>query len=358
MRALAAVVVVLLAACATPEPRRLHFGVDEAPEGKGLVWPQPPEVPRYLYAGALTGEANFVSANGKPEGRAKSLLRWLVGLDGAVKQPVVLQRPAMGVADEAGRIYVSDASRQGVYVFDAPAGELKVWEYAEPNRRFVAPSGLARLADGTLAVADAQLGVVARLDPRGAPLASIGRGLLKRPTGVAADAATGHLFVADTYAHDIKVFDAAGQLLATFGARGEAPGEFNYPTYLAYSAGELYVTDTMNSRVQVLDAATGAPLRALGTRGLFVGNLVRPKGVAVDSERNVYVVESYYDHLLVYDRTGRFLMGFGGVGLGSGKFYLPAGVWVDERNRVFVADMFNGRVMVFQFLGGGADGEP
>jgi hypothetical protein len=33
-------------------------------------------------------------------------------------------------------------------------------------------------------------------------------------------------------------------------------------------------------------------------------------------------------------------------------------VWTDSRNRVFVADMFNGRVVLFQFLGGGADGEP
>ena len=351
-------VVALLAACAAPEPRRLHLGVNEAPEGKRLLWPPAPEVPRYLYAGALTGEDNFVAPNGASEGRARSFFRWLVGLDAASAQPTVLQRPGNGVVDEAGRIYVSDMSRQGVFVFDAPGGELKLWEYAEPQRRFVAPSGMARTAAGMLLVADAELGVVARLDPQGAPLASLGRGVLKRPTGVATDATTGRVFVADTYAHAIKVFDDTGHLLRSFGRRGEAPGEFNYPTHLAYAAGELYVTDTMNHRIQVLDALTGAARRAIGTRGLYVGNLVRPKGVAVDSEGNVYVIESYYDHLLVFDRNGRFLMGFGGVGQGSGKFYLPAGVWVDDRDRVFVADMFNGRVMVFQFLGGGADGEP
>jgi len=71
----------------------------------------------------------------------------------------------------------------------------------------------------------------------------------------------------------------------------------------------------------------------------------------------VYVVESYYDHLLVFNRRGEFLMPIGGVGQETGKFYLPAGVWVDGRNRVFVADMFNGRVMVFQFLGGEAESQ-
>ena len=111
------------------------------------------------------------------------------------------------------------------------------------------------------------------------------------------------------------------------------------------------MADTMNARVQVFDLA-GKALLQVGQRGLYLGNLVRPKGVAVDAEGNIYVVESYHDHLLVYDKTGRFLMAIGGTGKANGEFYLPAGVWTDRDNRIFVADMFNGRVVVFQFLGG------
>ena len=66
----------------------------------------------------------------------------------------------------------------------------------------------------------------------------------------------------------------------------------------------------------------------------------------------MYVVESMYDRLLVFDAEGRLLLAIGGTGRDIGRFYLPAGVWVDARNRVYVADMFNGRVVVFQFLGG------
>ena len=94
-------------------------------------------------------------------------------------------------------------------------------------------------------------------------------------------------------------------------------------------------------------------VRKFGQRGLYLGNLVRPKGVAVDSEGNVYVVESYYDSLLVFSTRGEFLLPIGGTGTATGRFYLPAGVWVDARNRVHIADMFNGRVVLFQFLGGG-----
>lgn len=354
-RGFALLLVILLAACAAPEKRRLHFGVDEAPEGKRMLWPQPPEIPRYLYAGTLTGEQNFVGGE-QPSG-LRRVFDWIVGLAGEPAEPMVLQRPMTGVVDEAGRVYITDVSRAGVFVFDGVGGQLQVWSIAEGRQPFSAPAGIARAADGTLFVADAELGFVARLDAKGAPLGAIGRGVLRRPTGLARDAASGRLFVADTYAHDIKVFGPDGQLQTVLGRRGESAGEFNFPTHLAYADGELYVTDTMNSRVQVIDAASGAARRSVGERGLFVGNLVRPKGVAVDSERNLYVIESYHDHLLIYDRKGQFLMGFGGLGMTTGRFYLPAGVWTDALNRVFIADMFNGRVVVFQFLGGGADGE-
>jgi hypothetical protein len=114
--------------------------------------------------------------------------------------------------------------------------------------------------------------------------------------------------VADTYAHDIKVFDDAGALLHVIGRRGSADGEFNFPTHLAWAQGELYVTDTLNNRIQVLGAEGQVLQRKFGERGLQLGQLVRPKGVSVDGEGNVYVVESYYDSLLVFSPRGEFLL--------------------------------------------------
>jgi DNA-binding beta-propeller fold protein YncE len=266
----------------------------------------------------------------------------------------VLQRPVTGASDEHGRIYVTDASRQAVFVFDEKGGELLVWDKAQGLTSFVSPVGIAPGPDGQVFVADAELGFVARLDRAGNPVGQIGKGILKRPAGVARDPAQRLIYVADTYAHDVKVFDERGRLARVIGRRGDAKGEFNYPTHLSFARGELYVTDTMNSRIQVFSAGGEVLERSFGTRGLNVGDLVRPKGVAVDNEANVYVIESYYDHLLVFGRNGEFLLPIGGTGQETGRFFLPAGVWVDSRNRVFVADMFNGRVVVFQFLGGGA----
>ncbi len=354
MKALAALaLLLLLTGCASSDivRGRLHYGLADAPEGARLTWPPAPEVPRYAYAGTLVGEPNFRQEGDAPSALAR-LGRWIAGLDGSSQPPRVLQRPGALIGDDAGRLYVADGSRQAVFVFDEKAGELQLWEQADALRRFVAPAGVA-VGAGRVFVSDAELGAVFVLGPDGTPLATWGAGRLQRPTGLARDPQRRQLYVADTYAHDIKVFDENGSLLRTLGRRGNGEGEFNFPSHLAWAQGELYVTDTMNHRVQVFDAEGKLRRPPLGQPGAVVGNFVRPKGVGVDGEGNVYVVESYHDSLLVFSHAGEFLLPIGGTGTATGRFYLPAGVWVDGRNRVHVADMFNGRIVLFQFLGGG-----
>lgn len=344
----------LVAGCGGAQGVRGEFRLqlDETAVRNPVMWPTPPEVPRYMYAGELIGERNFVDTSEGVERGAKNVFNWLVGLFEEQPEEVTLQRPQAGVVDASGRVLVTDTSRNAVYVFDEAQSELQIWEFADGLQRFRGPIGIALGRNGEVLVSDAELGHVVRLDSTGKPVGAIGKGLFKRPTGLARDPVRGLVYVADTHAHDVKVFDDDGNLVKIIGYRGDGEGQFNYPTHLAFARGELYVTDTMNNRVQVFNGDGELVERAFGRRGLYVGQMVRPKGVAVDDEGNVYVVEGYYDHLLVYNGAGEFLLGIGGTGAGTGKFFLPAGTWIDSHNRVFVADMFNGRVAVFQFLGG------
>lgn len=348
------IVALLLGGCATTLQEKAVFSlaVDLPKEARGVVWPPQAdgEIPRYFYAGELRGESNFVKPKHEGEDARNVILRFFDVVIG-VEPPLQLDRPQSGTVDDNGRILVTDIGRAAVFVFDVDQGRLVVWEIAEGLKHFVAPVGIAKGPDGQIFVADAELDLVARLDRDGNPMEPIGKGKLSRPNGVAYEAATRRIFVADTEAHQIKVFDLAGELLTTLGKRGDGVGEFNYPTHIAIFDEKLYVTDTMNARVQVLSTPTGRYLGTVGRRGLYIGNLVRPKGVAADSEHNIYVVESYFDYLLVYNRRGEFLMPIGGVGDGVGSFHLPAGVWIDAKNRIFVADMMNNRVAVFQFMG-------
>ena len=340
----------LLSGCAETK-FTMNVDIENLGGPNARVWPPAPETPRFRYVGQLTGEQNFIAEGGDKRSAGVKLFYWLVGLVGFEEEKVVLKRPQTGMTDAQGRVYVTDVANHAVFVFDQPDGKLQVWKTAQGRRNFVTPVGIAAGPRGEVLVADAELGIVARLDHEGKPLGAFGLNLLERPTGLARDAQRGRIYVADTHAHDIKVFDDEGRLIDTLGRRGEGDTELNFPTHIAFAGDRLYVTDSMNARVQVFDP-DGRHVRTFGRRGMYYGDMTRPKGVAVDASGNIYVVESYYDHLLVFDSEGRFLMPLGGTGKEVGQFYLPAGVWNDARGRVYIADMFNGRVEIFQFLGG------
>lgn len=342
---------------ATRERPTFTLNVD-AMHDKRLVFPpeEDGDVPRYLYLGHLYGDRNLP----EPESKVANPLQYLGKLLELIKgeePPREIYRPQAGAVDMDGRILVADRGGASVYVFDAKTPSLDVWKQADGARSFVSPVGVAIGHEGVVLVTDSELALVARLNSNGQSIGPIGKGHLTRPTGIAYEPESKRIFVVDTADHQVKLFDVDGGLLDVWGERGDRPGEFNYPTYVAVSAGKLYVADTMNARVQILSTKTGAHLATIGKLGMYVGNMVRPKGVAVDGEGNIYVVESYYDHLLVYNKRGEYLMPIGGVGSEAGQFHLPSAVWVDSRNRIFVADTLNSRVSVFQFLGGGSESE-
>ena len=314
------------------------------------VWPPAPETARYRFVGELTGEENFEaldkdSANEK----VRDFFRAIVGLGAGSGFRNILQRPQSGTVDTTGRIFVTDASRLAIFVFDEAAGALSIWDQASESSSFVSPVGIAIAANGDILVADSELAGVFRLSPQGEPLSVMGMGDLTRPTGLAIDVASGKVFVADTGEHDVKVFSNDGRLIDIIGRQGDTESTFNAPTHLSFHNGKLFVTDTFNARVQVFDSE-GHYLLSLGERGLYLGNLVRPKGVTTDAHGNIYVIESFHDYLLVYDSKGQFLLPIGGTGSGVGEFYLPAGLWSDSRGRIYIADMFNGRVVILQYL--------
>ena len=350
---LSAFTLLVFASCAQTPTEMSYFPEAGDSDEKGAhLWPSLPEVPRYRYTGQLLGEQNFGPAERSDPGIGETVFRWIVGLGaGFQSDPRVLVRPQSGMVEDSGRIIVTDVGRGALFVFDPFQGKLFIWDSADKGEAFSTPVGVTAGVEGEILVADAELHRVVRLRRDGKPLGSFGEDSLSRPTGLVRDPVRGRVYVADTRAHDIKVFDDAGTLVNRIGRQGTAPGEFNAPTHISLMNDRLYVTDTLNARVQIL-SMDGQPLKTVGKRGLYVGNLTRPKGVTVDNDGNLYVVESYYDHLLVFSQDGKFLLPIGGTGSEIGQFYLPAGIWSDGRGRVFVADMYNGRIVIFQYLGG------
>lgn len=314
------------------------------------MWPAPPNVPRYIYMGDLRGESNLITDSKEKKSTVSRFFSALVGL-GSESIPLVdLLRPQHGTVDEKGRIYVADPGRQSVFVFDEMTSEFTVWNESQSDIPFRSPISIALVEDQVL-VTDSEQGLVYVFNPQGEIIRKFGSFILKRPTGIAYDPVRKRIFVSDTDEHSIRVFNIEGALLDTFGSKGTKPGQYNHPTFLQYQDDKLYVVDSLNARIQILDMQDNS-IQIIGRRGLYVGNFTRPKGIALDSDGNLYITESYYDHLLIFNPDGEFLMSIGGSGQKAGQFAQPTGVWIDHKDRLFVSDMLNSRVSIFQYLGG------
>ena len=106
----------------------------------------------------------------------------------------------------------------------------------------------------------------------------------------------------------------------------------------------------MNFRVQVLDP-DGKPVATFGGIGDAYGQLARAKGIALDSDGNIYVVDAAFNNFQIFNREGQVLLAVGVAGLAPGQFWLPAGAAIDDKDRVYVVDQYNRRVQIFQYLG-------
>jgi sugar lactone lactonase YvrE len=91
----------------------------------------------------------------------------------------------------------------------------------------------------------------------------------------------------------------------------------------------------------------------------MAGYFAQPKGLALDREDRLYVVDANFEAVQLFDQGGNLLMAFGREGHGPGEFWLPAGISIDASGRIWVADSFNHRLQVFEQLPapGGANGK-
>lgn len=316
-------------------PRQVTFTPSEP-----LVWPKPPAQPRIRFLRSIAGPQDI--------GLRKSLLQTLgEAIFGRSEEWMV--RP-VGVAARDGVLYVADPGSQALYIFDLDQRSFQKVAKAG-GQDLVSPIGVA-VGAGVIYLSDSYLGQILVFDRGGRFLQAFGARELQRPTGLAFDPRSRRLYVADTSAHRIAIYNQEGTLEGSFGTRGKGNGEFNYPTHLWLAGkGLLYVVDALNYRVQIFDR-DGRFVAKFGRHGDGSGDLASPKGVGVDAQGHIYVVDALFDAVQIFDHKGQLLLIFGERGIRPGQFWLPAGLSIDERGRIYVADSYNQRVQVFQFLGG------
>jgi DNA-binding beta-propeller fold protein YncE len=75
-----------------------------------------------------------------------------------------------------------------------------------------------------------------------------------------------------------------------------------------------------------------------------------PKGVASDSEGTIYVVDTLFDNVQLFDEKGEFLLTLGSRGIGQGEFWMPSGIFIDGGDKLYVCDTYNQRIQIFEIM--------
>ena len=278
-------------------------------------------------------------------------------LDVMVGAPDVhfMVRPFSVVSDSHGRIIVTDPGAGGVHIFDLKEQKYKFITRKEKTKEaMTTPQCVAVDAQDNIYVTDSELGKIFVFEPGGKFSRVIGslkhgEGYFKHPTGIAVDSAAQRIYVTDTWRDQIFVMDMQGSVLQRIGKSGSGEGEFNFPTELRLDGPNLMVLDAMNFRVQALDRS-GTFQFAIGQLGDVRGEIFRPKGLGIDSEGHLYVVEGQSALVQVFDRRGQLLYYFGKKGTGFGDFQLPTGLFIDREDHVYVVDSYNRRVQMFRYF--------
>lgn len=330
----------MLTGCVTPAPEPESF------DPSTLVYPPPPETPRFYYDSTLWGSASVVEETAEDR-----LRRFATGESARGKG---FAKP-FGIVAQDGRIFVTDTVSRHVHVLDFPRRR-----YYEIGRkgvgRLAKPLGIALDRAGRVYVVDGTAQRVLVYDLEGNYETAIGTAEdFDRPSGIAVSPDGDRVYVLDTGGvdnsnHRVLVFDGNGRRIGRIGGRGREDGQFNLPLDCALGPdGRLYVLDTGNFRVQVF-GADGGFQRSFGEAGRFPGQFGHPRGIALDAEGKVYVSDTSFGVFQIFDDQGRILMSVGerSEAGGPGKFILPAGIAVDVDGRIYMVDQFFRKIELFR----------
>jgi sugar lactone lactonase YvrE len=226
---------------------------------------------------------------------------------------------------------------------------------------------------------------------------------INRPYGVGVDVG-GNVYVTDTYNHRIRfvakisgtsfgqsmtanyIYTIAGDGSGTYGGNGgvATSAGVRYPSRTALdSLGNLYITDTSNSRLRIVAKTSGTYFgQAMTAHSIYTlagtgaasfsgdggpaasASMSSPLGVSVDGGGNIYLVERDNNRIRVIAHANGGLFGISmtanyiytivGGGQGSyegdgkisnaGPLYTPYGVATDTNGNIYLADSNNNRI--------------
>jgi DNA-binding beta-propeller fold protein YncE len=188
-------------------------------------------------------------------------------------------------------------------------------------------------------------------DRDGRFIRSFGEGVLTEAHYIGIDK-NDQVYCADPGDHTVKVFSAEGELMMTLGTPGQVggPGEpFNKPAKAVVSpAGDIFVADGYGQNRVHRFSADGRLLLSWGAPGAGPGQFNVPHGIALDPRGQVLVSDRLNNRIQVFDAAGGLLS------IWESGFSTPHDLCVGKGGEVYVID---GEVTAGRFSVLSSDGQ-
>jgi hypothetical protein len=292
--------------------------------GEVAIFPPPPDTTRIQFLSRISSSEDI-----KP--RKSAFWRYIFGEE----PPVAIQKP-YGIASSRGKIVVCDVKTLGLDIIDLEKKEFQVFI---PKGRGMLKKPINCDIDqaGFIYVADIQRHQIVIFSPDLQYMGSIGSPNDLTPVDVEVDETS--IYVTDKDHHVVKIYDKlTHDLTAEIPQAAPKTPEYLYnPINLDVQNDYIYVTDFGDFKAKIYDK-NGNFIRSIGSYGKAIGQFVRPKGIAVDPNQVVHVVDAAFENVQMFTREGELLMFYGGPYEGPGYLYLPAQICIDTVNMDYFKD--------------------
>ncbi len=250
--------------------------------------------------------------------------------------------------DSDDNIYVTESSNNRLAIFNSSGIFVKELKgLKKPTGVFVDRGGkifVCNAGRNNVEIYDSGLNLLSKLGS--------GDGEFRLPAAVAVNYSD-NIYVADAMADTINVYRSDGTFVSSFGGTGNDDGRLKFPTSISIdeAAGEIIISDLQTTsagvkgaRIQVFSAG-GIFKRKVGAFGQGEGRLLKPLGTAVDNTSRIFVSDAYQNIVHVFGSGGDYLKTIYDL---KNPMRTPLGIAVSRKTgKLYVASLNTSAVEVY-----------